>query len=241
MNLAVGMTYSTKGMQEFFGVSKDTWKRKKNELLENLSYYYVYEVEYSGRNINYKIMEKLGDYQPIQKKGAKRDEAYENGIIQVISEDNIQTAANVARRLQKEDAAVKALNHSSGTVYEYTRTRMRNMFGTKVNEGGSKGMISNKVWCRLDADNDCYVPMSEEAITKFFEIYSQSQEVRKEFELEIFCDYQNGMLTKEEMYQAIGERNFQAYLGARESFKEKYGYFPIKVPVYEVSAWRTEK
>lgn len=240
MNLAVGNAYDTKAMQEFFGVSESSWKKQKNKLLGNFSYYYEYEVERRGRKDYYHILKQLGDYQPIPKKGDRVDETYQSGIIQIIQEDNIQTAANVARRLREEDAAVKAFNHASGTTYEYTRVKMRNMFGTKVREGGTKGMISEKIWCRLDSDNNCYVPMTEEAIQNFFEIYGKSQEVRKEFELEIFCDYQNGLLTKEAMYEAIGERNFQAYLGARDSFKEKYGYYPIKVPVYELSAWETE-
>jgi hypothetical protein len=145
-------------------VSKDNWKKQKNKLLENFGHYYEYEVERRGRSDYYHILKQLGNYQPIQKKGAKRDDVYEKGIIQVIEEDNIQTAANVARRLEKEDAAIQSFNHSSGTVYEYTRTRMRNMFGTKLNEGGSKGMIVNKVWCRLDKDNNYYILMSEEAI-----------------------------------------------------------------------------
>ena len=237
MNLAPGITYSTKEMQEFFGVSKDTWKKQKNKLLENFGYYYTYKVEYSGRNINYHILEQLGDYQPPLRKGAKRDETYENGIIQVIKEDNIQTAANVARRLSKEDAAVKAFNHTSGTMYEYTRVRMRNMFGTRVNEGGSKGMITEKVWCRADIDNNCYIPLSQEMIEKFYELLDRSYDVRKQDEAEICNDYLCGLITRDEMYERIGERTIEAFKGARDCFKEKYGFYPIKVSVYELSAW----
>ena len=240
MNIAPGITYSTKEMQEFFGVSKDQWKRNKNKLLENFGYYYTYKVEYEGKKINYKVIEQLGNYQPPEKKSAKRDKTYENGIIRVIEEDNIQTAANVARRLGKEDAAVQSFNYSSGTIYEYTRTRMRNMFGIRVNEGGSTGMITEKVWCRLDKDNDCYIPMSDEAVQKFYEIYSMSQEIRKEYEMEVFSDYTNGLITKEEAFEAIGERAIEAFKGAREKFKQDFGYYPIKVPVYEISAFKGE-
>lgn len=241
MNLVIGTAYTTKEMQEFFSVSKDQWKRNKNKLLENLGFYYEYEVERRGRSDYYTMVKQLGEYQPMQKKGEKRDDTYEKGIIQVISEDNIQTAANVARRLREEDAAVKAFNHSSGTVYEYTRVKMRNMFGTRLNEGGTRGVIMDKVWCRLDNENNCYIPLSKEMIEKFYEIYGLSQEARKEFELDIFSDYQNGLITKEEMYEAIGERSLEAYKGARDCFKEKYGFYPIKVPVYQIRAWEVEE
>ena len=241
MNLAAGITYSTKEMQEFFGVSKDNWKKQKNKLLENFGNYYEYEVERRGRNDYYHVLKQLGDYQPIQRKSSKRDKTYEQGIIRVIEDDNIQTAANVARRLGKEDAAVQSFNHSAGTIYEYTRTRMRNMFGVKVNEGGSQGMITGKVWCRLDQDNNCYIPLSEESIQKFYAIYSLSQEARKDYELEVFSDYQNGLITREEAFESIGERAIEAFKAAREKFKQDYGYYPIKVPVYEVSAFEREE
>lgn len=237
MEIRVGDILTTGQMQEYLGVSINVWKRKKNELLENFSKYYEYEVEYKGRATNYKIIKKLDDYQAIQKKSEKRDQVYEDGIISIINEDNIQTAANVARRLEKEDQDVISLNHTSGTIYEYTRVKMRNMFGTVVNEGGSKGMIVDKVWCRLNKEYDCYEEMTDEEIQKFFEIYNKSKDANKENELEIFSDYQNGLITKEQMYEMIGESGFICYQSARNEFKDKFGYYPIKVPVYVVSAF----
>lgn len=237
MELEVGSTYSTKAMRDFFGVSEDQWKKKKNKLLENFSYYYEYEVEYSGRKINYHIIKKIGEYQPIPTKGEKRDSIYEKGIIDVISEDNVQTAANVARRLAAEDDDVISLNHAPGTVYEYTRVKMRNMFGTTVNEGGSKGMIIDKVWCRLNAEFNYYEEMSQEAINEFFAMYDSYRADNKRYELRIFNDYQNGLITKQEMYERVGEEAFNCYQQARSEFNKKYGYYPIKVPVYELSAF----
>jgi hypothetical protein len=58
--------------------------------------------------------------------------------------------------------------------------------------------------------------------------------------MEIFSDYANGMISKEEAFEAIGERAIEAFKGAREKFKQDYGYYPIKVPVYELSAWEVE-
>lgn len=240
MNLAVGVAYTTKEMQQFFGVSASNWKKQKEKLLKNFSFYYEYEVDRRGRGDYYIILRQLGDYRPAPKKGDKIQETYESGIIEIVQDDNVQTAANVARKLETENAAVKAFNHTSGTTYEYTRVKMRNMFGTKVNEGGSRGMIVEKVWCRLDKENNTYILMSEEAIQKFFEIYSLSQEERKQYELEVFSDYQNGLITKEEAFAAIGERGFKAYQAARDKFKQDFGYYPIKVPVYEISAFEGE-
>lgn len=237
MDIKVGDTLTTKDMQEFYGVTKDNWKKQKNKFLDNFGRYYEYEVEYKGRNINYKIIKVLDEYQAIQKKSDKRDKIYEDGIIDIISEDNIQTAANVARRLESENEDVISLNHTSGTIYEYTRVKMRNMFGTGVNDGGSKGMMVNKVWCRLVKEYNYYEEMTEKEIQAFFEIYSKSKDANKENELEIFSDYQTGLITREQMYELIGESGFNCYQSARNEFKNKYGYFPIKVPQYTLSAF----
>ena len=231
---------TTKEMMEFFGVSKDVWKRNKNKLLENFGKYYEYEVVYRGRNIDYHIIKKLGDYKPIEKKSEKRDRVYESNILEVIAEDNIQTAMNVSRIIKDNDS-IKELNHSDGTVYEYTRVRMRNMFGVVVNEGGTKGIIEKKVWCKLVADYNYYVEMSEEEIQDFYDIYKQSKEDMKEEELEIFSDYQNGLITKDEMNSKLGECGLWSFKFARKQFADKHKYFPIKVPVYRISAFEMEE
>ena len=62
MELKVNQTYTTQEMIEFFGVSKATWKKKKDRLLDHFRRYYMYEVFYDTkdrRKINYKILKKL--------------------------------------------------------------------------------------------------------------------------------------------------------------------------------------
>jgi hypothetical protein len=100
--LQEGRYYSTKELQSFMGVSPSTWNHKRNELLSNLGLYYEYEVMYDGRRRDYHILKKLGDYQNIPNKrdAAKRDEVYKSKVVGVIKNDNVQTAANVARIIQ---------------------------------------------------------------------------------------------------------------------------------------------
>jgi hypothetical protein len=49
------------------------------------------------------------------------------------------------------------------------------------------------------------------------------------------------LITREEMNEMIGERALEAFKAARDCFKEKFGYYPIKVPVYELNAWEVEQ
>ena len=50
--------------------------------------------------------------------------------------------------------------------------------------------------------------------------------------LGLLNDYQIGLIQKEELQEAIGEISLSNYIAARKSFHQKYGYYPIKVPVY---------
>ena len=156
---------------------------------------------------------------------------FEKEIVDVIERDNVQTAKNIARIIQKKDE-IKEYHHTEGTVYEYTRLRVASMFGKKVGEGGTHGEIIEKIWCRADLEHNCYIPMSDEAIQNFLDCYSQSKEDGKQKELELLNDYQIGLIQKEELQEAIGEISLSNYIAARKSFHQKYGYYPIKVPVY---------
>lgn len=165
MELEEGKIYTTQQMQKFMGISKSTWDHRRDELLENFCLYYEYEVVYEGRSTKYHILHKLGDYQkPLSKRSKElRDQIYEKEIVGVIEQDNVQTAKNIARIIQKKDE-IKEYHHTEGTVYEYTRLRVASMFGKKVGEGGTHGEIIEKIWCRADLEHNCYIPMSDEAI-----------------------------------------------------------------------------
>lgn len=233
MELEEGKIYTTQQMQKFMGISKSTWDHRRDELLENFCLYYEYEVVYEGRSTKYHIIRKLGDYQkPLSKRSKElRDQIYEKEIVDVIERDNVQTAKNIARIIQKKDE-IQEYHHTEGTVYEYTRLRVASMFGKKVGEGGTHGEILEKIWCSADLEHNCYIPMSDEAIQKFYDCYSQSKEDGKQKELELLNDYQIGLIKKEELQEAIGEISLSNYIAARKCFYQKYGYYPIKVPVY---------
>lgn len=243
MELYENSIYTTDEMIEFLGVSKDTWKKKKEQLLFHFGSFYEYEVIYDPkdhRKRNYKILKQLYEYEPPQKKSIKRDKIYESQIKDVVEYDSIQTAKNVSRIIKDTDE-IKELNHKDGTVYEYTRVRLRIMFGTKAGESGTCGTITEKIWCRLDKENNCYETLSDQEIEAFYKLFKEEKEAAKEEQLTLYCDYENGLITREELNEQIGESGLSCYLSARNTFNAKYGFYPIKVPVYELSAFEAEE
>lgn len=229
----VGATYTTKEMQGRLGVSEGTWSHKRNQLLDNFNQYYDYEVLYKGRNTFYHILKQKGEYsKPLRKNdGRKRDEIYSQEIVKVIKKDNVQTAKNVSRIIRNNEPIVK-LNHKDGTVYENTRLRMRAMFGTDLISGGTIGAIIDKIWCGLDLETNTYFRMSDEEYDDFKKMMRVEQKEILDEELELYSDYKNGLIEEDELGKKAKEIGFRAFLSAQETYKKKYGYRPIKVPVY---------
>lgn len=229
----VDKIYSTTEMQQLMGISKSTWDHKRNVYLDNFSLYYDYEVIYEGTKTNYHILKQLGDYKKPPNKRDKviRDKTYSEEIISVVYEDRLQTAKNVSRII-KDHEPIIAFNHTEGTVYEYTRLRMRSLFGTVEGAGGTVGGIMEKQWCWLDKANNCYETMSDKLVQKFFSYIKQEKAELTEKEAELYNDYEIGLITREEMQAQIGNMGFSAFLTAKQKFKADYGFTPIKVPTY---------
>lgn len=211
-------------------------------MLQNFGLYYDYEREYDEkdrRKIIYHILKEKGEYQPIPNKRAaeNRNKIYDSQIIEVIQTDNVQTAANVARIISKTEPILE-LKHKEGTVNENTRSRMRELFGTYKNnhieKHGTIGEIIEKRWCRLDHENNQYVPMSNDQISSFLSLFKQNRENTLEMQLDIISEFTAELITREEMNAQIGSITFNSFVDARNEFKAKYGFTPIKVPVFGI-------
>ena len=229
----VGATYSTPEMRERLGVSESTWSHNKDKLLNNFRHYYQYEVSYEGRATLYHILKQLGDYQKPPRKNAKEKHeiVYEEEIIEVIKVDNVQTAANVARIIEGNET-VAQFGFTPKTHYEYTRLGMRELFGTQKDQRGRIGGILDKVWCGLDSESHTYFRMPDIHYEEFRKMMKIERDETIETEMEIYSDYQNGLISNYDLNKLVGELNFKAFLSAQAEFKNTYGYRPIKVPVY---------
>lgn len=164
MNLEIGKTYTTEELIKVLEVSKSTWDHKRKEYLDNLALYYEYEVEDNGvgHTITYHITKKLGEYvSPLRINNKKRwEQAYTDAILDVIKEQPLQTATNLARII-KNDPRVQQYNHADDTIKGYVGTVLNKMYGTELNTGGTHGYIKQFVTATLDFKNNIYIPKAQ--------------------------------------------------------------------------------
>lgn len=238
IELEIGKTYSTKELYEALGVSKSVFSHKKDQYLKQISLAYHYEVEYKGRSILYTITEKIGDYQKPERKNAREkiDKTIRQFINETIEEDPMQTAANINRRAWEDHdthpSEVVLLGLKEGTTNEYIRLNLREMYGTKVNEGGTDGMIEKKVWCHLNKEYNYYEEMPQDMIDRFYECFNEVNKEQKHLDINIANDYKIGLITREEYLDKLGEATMNKFTAGRKKFYDRYGYYPIRVPVY---------
>lgn len=243
VELEVGKVYTTKELAEALEISYKAFRNNKNAYLKSLSMAYDYEVKYKGRGAYYTIVTKVGEYEKPQRKDArvKTDKVIKKFINEVIERDPMQTAANINRIAWKNSdthpTEIALLGLKCSTTGEYTRLNLREMYGTQVGEGGTDGIIEKKVWCRLDKDNDCYAEMAPETVDKFYACFDKARKDQKKSDLNIVADYDNGLITREEMRDKLEATTINAFKEGQEMFYMKYGFHPIRVPVYLKRAW----
>ena len=71
-------------------------------------------------------------------------------------------------------------------------------------------------------------------IATFYEFFYAERKASAPIELDALNDYEIGLITKEDMTAIIGQQAYFGYANARREFKAKYGYTPVKVPVYGI-------
>lgn len=238
MELLEGAKYTTKQIQAFLNVSENVWYKNRDKLLLHLSKFYEYHIENDAddnRKIYYVVDNKLCEYEKPTKKVKEkielREKVFNEEIDNVIEQDNLQTAKNVSRIIKDTDN-VKQFLYKDGTVYEYTRLYMREGYGKNVGDIGTRGEIDRKVWCRFDPAHNRYIPLEQEDINTFFELFAQEQELNQEAVADYCSSLQLGEITQSEFDRQLGYLGYDAFLRAQRSFFEMTGYRPIKISVY---------
>lgn len=257
--IQVGEKLNTRQLYQRIGISSTTWKNNKERILYDLSNCYQYQVIYKGKSVIYHFIKKYCDYHYKQKRKKNkntiyRDIYFEENIVLVLLSFPINTAKNVSRMLVEDynENILKQLNYTDGTMYQYTRIRMRDWFGKSICDRGSfnsqqeinkmktrRGYIKRKVWCVLGntyQTHNTYIPLSEKQLKELHSLFTKFRRDKSniEIEIQINADYDAGRITKEERDQLLGCINSNYYYKAKKAFKQKYGSYPVLAAEYEV-------
>ena len=117
---------------------------------------------------------------------------------------------------------------------------MRTMFGREIGEGGTKGIIVKKIWCMPDTKNNVYIALDDTQVQFLYSTFAALKKENRQDDLAICADFEAELITEEEMKERLNSNSLFCFLAAKDEFKGKYGYYPVKVPVYEISAFAAD-
>lgn len=212
--------YNTKEVQSLLGISKDTWKRRYEEIQEYLKLYWDYQTKEEGRCNYYIIIKEYGELQPLprKKKSQEMKQFYAKETEHIIQYKPRNTGVNIAREIVDKN---NKYSHAEGTAANYIRPILKEEY-----------MVSDKKeWCCVNYDKYTYEPLTEKQLVYLKQLFQQY--MGEESIANIVAEQEAGYRTKEEAFNSIKG----LYNDAMEAFKEQYGFRPYKVGEYAKRAF----
>lgn len=233
--------YTVKELAQALGVSYDNFRKQKDKFISNLGRYYDYSVDRTTKGDIYTIIRKRAEYQaPMKNKEREniRYDVFANVITDVIKNNPIQTATSVASII-KDNERVKEYGLTTRSLEEYTRRFMKQLFGTEIIEGGTRGRISHKVKCKKEGNT--YVPMTEWERSSYMALKDIAEASINE-NIEIMEKlYNEGKISEQGKNEVIQNHRARAWNQMYKDFLEIWEYIPMSIPFYELYAfdWET--
>ena len=214
--------YSTEELKKILNLPTRAWKENKEEVLEYISYYFDYDVVKRGRKICYNLKEQTQSWIPYKKKNVEEQRRYYlEKTVNIIEIQPRNTGSNIARIINRNK--LNKFNHKEGTISNYVRPILRKNYYSNEED---------RTWCEFDEEFLIYKPLTKAQKDYLYEHFNPNQ---KEI-LDKVADYESKTITKEEVCDAIVESTKVPYKAAIKKFKEKYGFIPIRVPLWKAKA-----
>ena len=208
--------YSTREVQQMLGVSRETWKRRYNEILEYLGLYWDYDIVPKGRSNSFEVKEEYAPLEPLPRKtkSIEMKQFYKEETDKIVKYNPWNSGANIARQIIAKE---NKYEHKEGTATNYVRPVLKE--GYVVSE--------DRKWMRLDYGRFKYEELSEEQVEYLKGLFTKY--LGKVDIADILASEEAGYISKEMAYSQIkGNYNM-----AMEEFVDRYGFRPIKIGKYE--------
>lgn len=220
--------YETKELMSVLGITRSSWGRRKEEYLDWFKLFFDYDIVIQGEKRVYIIKEIFGEYEPLprKKKSIEVKEYYVQETSRIVKQEPTNTGSNIARNII---ATNNKYDHKEGTASVYVRSVLKDTY-----------QVNGKVWCYRTKDGLHYQPITEEQLKYLNEcITKQFQDnAMQEYTVELYTDYEAGIITKQQFNDALGAMAGNAFLSAMDMFILRYDFRPVKIPVWVEGAFK---
>ena len=220
--------YTTKELQEALEIADWEWKKKKQQILQQLQYCCHYETYMRGVQKFYHIIEIYSDWEGlVNKKNRQEIKAYySERAEEIISKDKYTTGSQLARDVRKRKDFI--FPHKEGTSAVYCREVLKEEYD-----------IVDREWRRVDIEGKMYIPLTKDQLDYlklcFKEKFSNEDNIERKTNL--INDFKNKVISNEEFKEELCSIEIMAYDEAIVAFVTKYGFQPRKIPGWEKKNW----
>lgn len=211
--------YSTLELREVLNIKKSSWDRHREEILDYMKSFFNYKQSYIGNKVIYVIFEQYQDWVPYKKRDVEKQKAYyTEKTDQIISIQPRNTGSNIARIIDKNNMNI--YNHKESTIGNYVRPILNLRYYAAK---------ESRTWCEYDKETLTYIPLDKEQLEYLYSYFKVDDKAI----FDIVADYRAGTITQEELGFEIEMLNRCPYDYAVNKFMDKYGFRPIKVPLWK--------
>ena len=212
--------YSTEELKFVLKITRGSWERYKDELLDYMKSYFDFEIVKKGRKICYLLKEQYQEWVPFKRKDVEKQKAYYKvKTDEIIATQSRNTGSNIARIIDKYNMNI--YNHKEGTICNYVRPILREDY-----------LVIDKVWCQFDKIKLVYTPITDEQL-EFLYGHFNSSDLRTNTIIDMIGDIEAGDMDDVTIAKDIINLIKKPFEVAMVSFQNKYGFRPIRVPNWE--------
>lgn len=227
--IKLNQQYSTKALAIALELSYDHFRKYRQEYEDHLGKFYNYTKTSKGSSVLYLFEQELYPYVPYKEyKKAQKSNTLRKHIRDTIHYDNRQTGSNITRIIFV-DNEIQTLGWAFSTLEVYVREELKQMVeaGYYIKE--------DYRWCYLNKERNCYELLEDEDVKRLRSFFQTRDDVEQEEN--IWSNLEQGHISQQEASEAVSKLRKDAFMSGRQHFQMETGKWPIKVPVYKISAF----
>ena len=225
--LQLNKMYSLSALAAELGESRPKSPAATAKLLNHIASFVEYHTEQKrvgGRD--YYVIDKV--IAPYIKQSEFNHKVISDFVSEMIDAEPYHTPSSLGRRAT-HDEEVKKTKYAQSTIKEYVKIDLR-----------TKYYIKEKLWGKvldIDTPEEVVSPLEDNELQTLKELFKKYGSEKMEKDGALLEEYNEGMITREEYLESLGDANAAFFNNAKTEFSKIYGFRPIRIGVYDRTAY----
>lgn len=209
------------------GEKKPNSPAATERLLNHIASFVEYHTEQKRKGgYTYYVIDKINA--PYVKKSEFNHKVISDFVSDMIDAEPYHTPSSLGRRAT-HDEEVKKTKYATSTIKEYVKIDLR-----------TKYYIKERLWGKvldIDTPEEVVSPLEDNELQTLRELFKKYGGEKMEKDGALLKEYNEGIITREEYLESLGDANAAFFNNAQTEFSRIYGFSPIRIGVYDRTAY----